>query len=291
MRFHVEQWRALALAAAWLACPAAAEWVRFPGPNVELAGWLERPQGDGPFPAIVLMHGCGGLTGRDGRPTRSFRSWAEHWRGQGFAALLVDSFGPRGERETCTQSRRRVSGVTDRPLDAEHALRWLAARGDVQAGQIHLMGWSNGGTATLHAASRPAGTGAPGFRSAVAFYPGCRSLLRADALAAIPTLVLAGGADDWTPAHECVDWVGRQQGSGRPVEIVVYEGAHHAFDRLEEGMRYRPEVRNPSSPTGRGATVGPDPAARDASKARATRFIRETMVPRGTSLGPEGQLP
>lgn len=287
----MEQWRPFALAAVLLACPAKAEWVRFPGPNVELTGWLERPQGNGPFSAIVLMHGCGGLTGRDGRPARSFRSWAEHWRAQGFAALLVDSFGPRGEREICTQGQRRVSEVTDRPLDAEHALRWLAARPDVQAGQVHLMGWSNGGTATLHAATRPAAGATPGFRSAIAFYPGCRSLLRSDALAAIPTLVLAGGADDWTPAHECVEWAGRQQAARRPVEVVVYEGAHHAFDRLGQGLRYRPEVRNPSAPSGRGATVGPDPAARAASKARATRFVQDAMVPRGTSLGSEGQLP
>ena len=64
---------------------------------------------DTPFPAIVMLHGCGGLWGKGGEPTASFAYWAEHFRARGYVALLLDSFGPRGEKEICTQEKRRVS--------------------------------------------------------------------------------------------------------------------------------------------------------------------------------------
>jgi poly(3-hydroxybutyrate) depolymerase len=43
------------------------EWVSFPalkkfnGNDVELEALMFRPTGNGPFPALVLMHGCGGM--------------------------------------------------------------------------------------------------------------------------------------------------------------------------------------------------------------------------------------
>jgi dienelactone hydrolase len=157
---------------------SAARPVTFPGDGVELAAIVYVPVGKGPFPAVVLMHGCSGLWAGPGRPTLSYAFWAEHLRSRGFIALLVDSFGPRGEKEICTQRNRRISESRDRPRDAYSAQRWLAARADVDPQRIHVMGWSNGAMAVLHAVMPDAaGGGQPRFRSAVAFYPGCRNLL------------------------------------------------------------------------------------------------------------------
>lgn len=126
-----------------LASAAGAE-VRFPGPGLELVGRLYLPEGAAKAPAVVLLHGCSGLWARNGAPTQSYQAWAEHLQRRGFAALLVDSFGPRGEREICTQKQRRISEAVDRPRDAHAALRWLSSRPDIKAESIHVLGWSNG---------------------------------------------------------------------------------------------------------------------------------------------------
>jgi dienelactone hydrolase len=264
---------ALAILGAGLA-HAGGEPVRLPGPGIELVGRLYRPEGQGPFPAIVMLHGCSGLWGKGGEPTASFAFWAEHFRARGYVALLLDSFGPRGEREICTQEKRRVSPAKDRPRDAYAALAWLGARADVDSGRVDLIGWSNGGSAVLHTVK----AGAPGrleggarFRAAVAFYPGCADLAKAPFRPTVPLLIQSGGADDWTPARHCETLAAAAPAGS--VEIDVYAGAHHSFDRLGSGQRERPEVRNPNRPGGRGATIGAHPEAREKAIARTTSWL------------------
>lgn len=253
---------------------AGGEAVAFPGPGIELTGRLYRPAGDGPFPAIVMLHGCSGLWARSGEPTASFAFWAEHFRERGYVAFLVDSFGPRGEKEICTQASRTVSESADRPRDAHAALGWLASRKDVDPGRIHLMGWSNGGSAALHSL-RPDSPGrvpgGPRFRSAVAFYPGCAALARTDYRPTAPLLIQAGGDDDWTPARHCE--VLAERAPAGAIEIDVYPGALHRFDRVGLGMRERPGVRNTNRPGGRGATVGTHPEAREKAIAKTTAWF------------------
>lgn len=154
------------------------------------------------------------------------------------------------------------------------ALRWLGSRSDVLRDRIHLPGWSNGGTTVLNVLRRPTEPGPTGFwfRSAVAFYPGCDLLARAGYTPSAPLLIQAG-EDDWTPAQRCVAL--KEASAGGSIEIDVYPGAHHGFDRLEGPTRYLPEVRNPNAPNGRGATVGPHPEARQRSRERALAFLRE----------------
>lgn len=273
MRFHVKRLVLLACVAcgpAW----AGGEQVSFPHQGLELSGRLYVPPGKGPFPAIVLLHGCNGMWARDGEPNRTYESWAKHFQGLGYMALLLDSFGPRGEKEICTQGKRKILPGRERTADAHASLRWLAGRGDVLPSSIHLLGWSNGGAAVLEAVrpEKNAESDALAFRSAVAFYPACRELVDRYRTRT-PLLVQAGSADDWTPARSCEAMVAVAKGRGDPVEIDVYDGAHHAFDAVEGRVRFRADVRNPSSSSGWGAHLGPDPAAREKSRHRATEFI------------------
>jgi dienelactone hydrolase len=273
--FHVKHALLVLLLAAGTAW-AGGEAVSFAGRGVQLTGRIYRPGAAGPNPAIVMLHGCSGLWGKDGEPTASYAFWAEHFRSRGYVALLVDSFGPRGEREICTQATRRVSEAHDRPADAYSALRWLAARADVDPARVHLMGWSNGGSTVLHAIASGAGRAEaqqPRFRSAVALYPGCASLAKADYVPVVPVLIQAGAADDWTPSRFCETLASRAPAG--MVEIDVYPDAHHAFDRIGGRVRERPDVRNPNRPQGRGATVGPNPEAREKAIARVTAWIGE----------------
>ena len=277
--FHVKRF-ALALCGllpglAW----AAIEEVRIPGGNVELVARIYRPDGAGPFPAIVMMHGCSGMWLRDGvTPTANYRSWAEHFQSHGYVAMLLDSFGSRGEREICTQKNRKISEARERPQDAYAALRWLAARKEVDATHIHLMGWSNGAMAVLQALradapDRPAGK-EPGFRSAVALYPGCRRLGNAAWSARVPTLILIGRADDQASAATCQQMVAGARGRSARVEIHVYPNAHHDFDHPNRPLQVRTGLAFSVDGSGR-VHSGTNPAARaDALKRVPEWFSR-----------------
>src|SRR5258707_10694895 len=46
----------------------------------------------------------------------------------------------------------------------------------------------------------------------------------------IPTIILIGELDDWSPAKDCERWMERRAGKGAPVKLVIYPGAYHSFD-------------------------------------------------------------
>lgn len=255
------------------------EWVEFPalkefhGATIELNALMFRPLGPGPFPAVVMLHGCGGMYTGQGFVTASYRHWGELASERGYVALLVDSFNPRGHRSICNLQKRPILASRERVEDAYAAREWLTKQSYVDSRRIGLLGWSNGGTGTLYAlrADRPN----RGFRAAVAFYPGCLALSRAKTPYApySPLLVLSGEADDWTPATRCVALTQIAQAKGAAMNIVTYPGAHHGFDRLNSPVRYRPNVRNPNQPGGRGATAGEHPAAREDATRRTLEFF------------------
>ena len=123
--------------------------VRFSGDPREgraparLEGVLSLPSGAGPFPALVMLHGCTGLRTGTGAIQGKLRFWAGHLRELGYATLMVDSFTPRGIDEVCT-GRHMLSPVRDRADDARGALRYLQGRSDIRPDRIGLLGWSNG---------------------------------------------------------------------------------------------------------------------------------------------------
>ena len=266
--------RALALVALLLAAaPAAAQQpIAFPSNDGEITGGaptriealLWRPRAPGARPAIVLMHGCGGLWGPGGRLTPRHREWAEWFAEFGFVVVHVDSFRPRGFNEVCVQAQPHSRPGVERARDAYGALAWLQAQPFVDPARIGLMGWSHGGSTTLWtvrdgARARPAGL-RHDFAAAVAFYPGCAGPLawRAGWTTHIPLLVLIGDADDWTPAPPCVALAESAIARGVPLELVLYAGAHHGFDAPGQPLRVLPGLRTASGT----ATIGTDPAAR-----------------------------
>lgn len=267
--------RAAAYDVTWVEFPALNE---FNGEPVQLSALQFKPSGPGPFPALVLMHGCGGMLTPSGYLTESYRRWAELLAEDGYVALLVDSFNPRGYRTICELQKRPILESRERNEDAYAAARWLSERGYVASGKIGLLGWSNGATGTLYA-MRTASRREPAFRAAVAFYPGCRTLSRAKPSyhPYAPLLILTGEADDWTPAAPCVELAGIAKAQGAATDIVTYPGAHHSFDRTGLPVRYRPTVRNLNKPDGRGATVGEHPEAREDAIGRTRSFFAQRL--------------
>jgi dienelactone hydrolase len=247
------------------------------GPTT-LTGVLFRPTGPGPFPAVVLLHGCAGLRRPGGRLAARDEQWAVALRDQGYVALLPDSYTPRGVDEVCTKRDRPVRALRERPRDAYGALLHLQGLAFVRPDRVGLLGWSNGGTTVLRTVAddspaRPPALPAGDFRAAVAFYPGCGGH-GDDWRTRAPLLVLVGGRDDWTPAEPCRALERQTRGAAAPVEVVVYPEAHHGFDAPASPVRVRTGLAGP--PGGR-ATIGTDPAARADSLARVSAFLRRHL--------------
>jgi dienelactone hydrolase len=266
----------------------AAESVSFPSalrqtaPVVHLSGYLYRPDGPGPFPAVVMLHACGGLMTRGGEIGARTRFWAEHLREHGYIALLVDSFTARGIDEVCT-GRHSLSTVRERADDARGALQFLRQRADVQGDRVGLLGWSNGAAAVLSVLFDK-GEPQRDFRAAIAFYPSCLRQYPGgpDYWPYAPLLVLIGAKDDWTPAAPCVQWTEWAQALGAAMRITVYPEAYHGFDAPDNPVHYRPEVRNRNKPGGCcGATVGTEPAARADAIRTVTQFFAVELGGRG----------
>lgn len=254
------------------------EKVTLAGEGLTLQGYYYPAASPKPGPAIVLMHGCSGMYEKGGNVLVSYAFWAEHFRKLGYSALLVDSFSPRDVKEICTQKGRAILPERERSADAHAALAWLAARKEVDPKHIHLLGWSNGAMAVLHAAKQGSHGSNPdrAFRSAVAFYPGCAQVAKEKGYKlAVPLLIQSGEADDWTPARHCRDLVAAlvdRAGSAK-VEMDSYPDAHHSFDRIGLKVRFRADVRNPNQPSGWGATIGSNPVAREAAIKRTTAWV------------------
>ena len=245
---------------------------------------IGRPEGPGPFPAVVIMHDCSGLGPRSsGAPAR----WARELGARGYVTVIPDSFTTRGHADgVCTDaspSRGEVA-PSRRVRDAYAALAHVRALPYVDGRRVGLMGGSHGGSTTLSAMAAPPNTWDPlarekreGFAAAVALYPGCGGTLGPYRSVA-PLLILIGEKDDWTPAAPCVKLAGSTQGTEYPVAITVYPGAHHSFDS-DRPVRFVATRVNGNAPGGRGATTGGDPAAWADSIRRVTEFFGARLKP------------
>jgi dienelactone hydrolase len=226
----------------------------------ELPVRLTLPAGAGPFPFVVLLHGCGGLR-HDAMWTEWVAPWAAFFRAHGVGTAVVDSFAPRGIDEVCT--RGVAYWAVRRADDAESVAGWLAQRPYVAPGRIAVMGMSNGGRTVL-AALRANLAHEPPFAAGIALYPGCRSDRESRFYA--PLLVLIGRGDQVTPAADCEAMKAGQPPGAPPLELVVYPGAPHTFD-----MRLPPRRVL-------GMRLGPDEAAAADARRRVLAFLVATGV-------------
>lgn len=252
----------------------ASEQVEIKQGDITLRGVLFRPDGPGPFPAVVALHGCGGLADRRGPITSRFQEWGDRLAAAGFAVLFPDSYTSRGLRSQCRVRERKLWASRERVDDANAARAWLQSQPWVTADRVSLLGWSNGATTTLWAV-RPSTAkeqGTRDFRSAVAFYPGCNRLDRSAWSARIPTLILIGAADDWTPARPCEQMVARAHGRSALATIVTYPRAYHDFDRSNYRVRERTGLAYTADGSGR-AHLGTNNAARADAIKRVPEWI------------------
>jgi len=216
-----------------------------------LVGYLFAPAGrPKTAPAVVLLPGRTGAYSSLAKGNYSavtiekrLRLWAETWSAQGYWALIVDSFGPRGypagfAAGTDTTRPAAVNEVTVRPLDAYGALRYLRTSSRIKPDRIALQGWSNGGSAVLASMSAEdlkllTGDHARGFRAAVALYPGCGlqgHFKGDDYVPYAPVRVFIGTRDEEVSLAACQKFTTASKEEGGDITMTVFEGATHDFD-------------------------------------------------------------
>lgn len=232
-----------------------------------LSALVYTPEGAGPFPAVVLAHGCGGIG-------RNVHNWAAFLQKRGYVALVLDSFSSRSISEICTTPRLTLA---DRVGDAYGALKYLQSLPNVDGGRVGMMGFSHGAMTTLKAISEstafPLGA-APRFAAAIALYPDC---LTSEVDATVPLLIQSAARDDWTLAAPCQAKGATRKAEGYPVEVEVIPNAMHGFDIPEvPNHYYGANWRNMNKPKFCcGASIGYNAAATNkAEQAAETFFVR-----------------
>lgn len=212
-----------------VAC-ASTESINSPDPyfgNAKIKGSLSFPSGEGPFPAVVLMHGCSGLTSD---VQKGLDLHSEFFTRNGFATLILDSFSSRGNSggTVCLSDSNLAKARIYRQFDAINALLHLQSNSKIDPNNIFMMGQSNGGSVALALAGGNVSSmfnGNPNFRAIVAYYPWCGAL---QPRIEVPLLILSGEKDNWTPPDYCVNYKKRLKGA--TYEVIVYQDAHHGFD-------------------------------------------------------------
>jgi dienelactone hydrolase len=197
-----------------------------------IQGDLAKPDGESPFPAIVGLHGCGGM-----HDTTKQRL-VDDLVGRGYVVLLVDSYATRGIDHACTSGA--FDTILTRRPDAYGALVFLGRQTFVDPHRVAAVGFSAGAWVTLSVAEPNSfepfvPSGNLRFRAAAAFNPPCKLAM---ARPGIPTVIFIGALDDWTPAADCSNKIASWGNDGPPVELVVYPGAYHGFyyQHLQPGM-------------------------------------------------------
>ena len=189
-------------------------------PDTGLSALTREPPGNtAPYPAVVLLHGCGGISSHSAAIADRLGAW-------GYVALAVDTLGSRGMERGC-----RSDTFQDQAFDAYAAVRYLSALDAVDPARVALLGQSMGGSAVLYALDRDLAAQyfRQMFRAGIAYYPRCAVVSSAPMMTA-PVLILIGDADQLNAAEACQGLKTRALPESAPIDLILYPGVQHAFD-------------------------------------------------------------
>jgi len=209
--------------------PTGAEFLRGErGRESVLAGELRLPPGpaDRRVPAVVLVHGSGGIGG-------SADLWARQLNEAGIAAFVLDSFAGRGV--TSTVADQDLLSSLAMMADAFRALDLLAAHPRIRADRIAVLGFSKGAVAAVYSAAarfrRSHGSEANRFAAHAGLYTPCNVRYRGDTeVAPVPIRLFHGVVDDYVPVAPCRDYAARLRAAGADVALTEYANGQHGFD-------------------------------------------------------------
>lgn len=246
---------------------------------------LRLPTGEGRFPAVVILHGSGGVDGRGEQYARALAA-------AGIASLEVDMWGARGIGTRDGIARRPAARFA--MPDVYGALHFLSSHPKIEARNVGVMGFSYGAMLSIYTASSQTGllyaTEGRDFRAALPVYPVCWPFepgavgfhFVGNEFPRMPLLLLVGDRDDYDAdgGTSCRNLVTRGSPEARNrAAIHVYPGATHGWERVESG---RNSFRDPVAARGRGGVVHVerDEAATRDSIQRTVAFFRENLSAR-----------
>lgn len=191
---------------------------------------LEKPDGDGPFPSVMMVPGCSGF---DAEFSKVFYdSMQNQLVGLGFVTLRVNYLAVR-DFSSCSMN------VTTYEIgdDVRIAADYLRHQTFVKKGAVNVIGWSYGGAGALTALMHTKNLEPAQVDAAVVYYPYCPGVMPWDS--GVPVLVLSGAIDNVAPLNEC-ESIFDELPKRDKLTIRVYKDAHHAFDNstLPAEMQY-----------------------------------------------------
>jgi dienelactone hydrolase len=247
------------------------------GSPVTIGGALTIPAADGPVPAVIIEHGCGGAGTQN--------EWVPVLADAGIATVALDSFSGRGVQQLC--SGKETLNVADLIIDVYRTADLLRDDPRIDGDRIAVMGHSFGGRTALWSSLRRAQDAYDGtpFAGYVAFYPATCFIQLEDEVevAGGPIRILHGTDDDWTPIAQCDALIGRLDAAGVDAAIHRYEGALHGFDI--RGLAWAVRHVQPSAVSPRSCTfVERDGTIVDAETG-GIADVGAPCVERGVTLG------
>ena len=235
-------WRAEPLYLAWLAGKTETTTLAARRALIADAVEIHIPDTDNaPHPTVLMFHGCAG-------PRMAFmRQWATVFTDVGYAAMIVDSAGPRGyDRQQALNiicAGKALIGQ-ERAGDIFAAIDIARQDPRLDADRLVLAGWSHGAWTVMDFLTmdsekrRPAGLAgalpaSPALVGAIFFYPHCGT----GALSKFrpwretpPALAFVAGADEIVEPEKCVRLFQKKVRRGAPIDFTIYPEAQHVFD-------------------------------------------------------------
>ena len=218
---------ALLAATAWA---ADSEEVSYQSGNETVHAMLYKPKGNGPYPALVVIHEWWGLNDW-------VKQQASNYADQGFVTLAIDLY--RGQVATTTdQAHEIMRGVPEDRANRDllAATAYLRSLTSVNPKRVGAIGWCMGGGYTLDLAVAD-----PKLRVAVINYG---HLASDDAtLRKIHASVLGifGGQDQGIPAGDVHKFESQMRALNKKVEILIFPDAGHGFENPNNEKGFRPE--------------------------------------------------
>jgi carboxymethylenebutenolidase len=196
------------------------------------------PAGDGPFPAVIILHGSGP---RD-FGTEDYEAMCSKLADSGYYAEFIEYYS-------------QTDAVSPGDLDGMHrsypiwlneihsgvaALKKSPTVGSGKIGKVGMMGFSLGAfLAVDYGATYPDDVSA-----IVEYYGGLSPELYPRAAMLPPVLIIHGDIDRVVPVQQARDLDAALTKAGRPHEMKIYPGAEHAFNFPAALMWYKPSFTN-----------------------------------------------
>ena len=198
----------------------ASKMIAFAANGEQVPGYLARPDGDGPFPAVLVLQEWWGLNDH-------IKDVTNRMAGEGFVALAPDLY--HGQVTEEPDEARKLAMALERPRvikELQGAVDYLIALDEVSPKQVGVMGFCMGGGMAAGMAYLGQHVGA-----AVVFYGNVRDLADDEIATQVsaPLMGNFGGDDQGIPVDTVAAAEAKLQALGKTVDFHIYPGAPHAF--------------------------------------------------------------